>query len=346
MASEIKMVAISHIKPNPMRKPGKYPFDKHKLGTLRRSYRDVGMWPGVIGRKVVGGVEIAFGHHRTEAAREEYGGDHKIPIIIEDLDDRQMVQYFGRENLEDYNASFMVMQESWDGAKQFLRRESSRGPANNSEDLEIAQLLGWTRPDEKGKSGNRINDVASACANASRLIQGGYMAPEDLHGLAVNSVLQLVGRVISQHEMAEKMGKVTNRPPRDVEKVKKMTGRAGKVVARQIREGRVANKDIRGRVDVESFRATREAKQTPLFKAFASRLIDQIGKVAKDDAMAERFHEIQKALPTLSFEEDVAIVKHVGFACGQASERFAKWQKAFTEPQRRVVKLKEIAHDR
>src|SRR4249920_1969210 len=101
MASEIKHLALTSLAPNPMRKLAKYPFNEDKIAALRASIKDVGLWEGVIARKKGSEYQIAFGHHRVEASRKELGRDARIPIIVRDLSDEQMIQFMGRENLED-----------------------------------------------------------------------------------------------------------------------------------------------------------------------------------------------------------------------------------------------------
>jgi len=51
---------------------------------------------------VEGGVEIAYGHHRIEAAKRVYGDDHEIGITIRELSDIEMLRVMGLENSEDW----------------------------------------------------------------------------------------------------------------------------------------------------------------------------------------------------------------------------------------------------
>ena len=67
--SQVLTVKIEEVDANPFRRLGDYPYVQRKLDTLIKSINDVGLWEGVIGRKAGNRVEIAFGHHRVEAAR-------------------------------------------------------------------------------------------------------------------------------------------------------------------------------------------------------------------------------------------------------------------------------------
>jgi ParB-like chromosome segregation protein Spo0J len=92
--SELQQVRISSIDPNPMRQLEKYPYVERKIEALLRSIADVGLWEGVIGRKAGNRIQIAFGHHRVEAARrsKDIGNDGSIPIIVRELDDKKMLR--------------------------------------------------------------------------------------------------------------------------------------------------------------------------------------------------------------------------------------------------------------
>jgi ParB-like chromosome segregation protein Spo0J len=336
---QIIQVPTTSIDANPFRLLAVYPYVETKVASLVRSIADVGLWPSVIARRSGDRYQIAFGHHRIEAARQAKLDE--VALIIEDLSDKQMLEYMGRENMEDFNAEFLVMLESWEAATAYV---SSPDPAKIPQEADIAKLLGWTRVDPKAKDLHRPNHTAQACANASKLLADSYLTRKDLRGLSVQSVLDLCGRVIAHHQQIERMAKKTNRPAKEVAAAKRESGKAGVRVAKDVRAGRVAPKEIRGQVDVEAYRHAREAKkENPLFSMFGNSLIESIRKMASTDSAAEKFEEIKKSLALLTLDEDIEIVKRIAFECGSAAERFGKWQKAFADPKRKVVNLKEIA---
>lgn len=338
--SELVYVKLSAIDPNPMRQLKRYPFDKAKIDSLRQSIKDVGLWEGVIARKVGTRYQQAFGHHRIEAARKELGEDHKVPIIVRNLDDKEMLQFMGRENLEDYNANFMVMLETWEAAVGFLRRDR----AANLEAVDIAAVLGWVTIPQYKKSGDlAMKDVAQACSAAARLIAGGHLKRVDLTDLSVDAVRQLTQRMIAQIETLERMGRQTQRPAKEIEKAKATVGTAGQTVARDIREGRVASRDIRGRVDIESMRAAgRQEKPSPLFSSFGRSLVATLDRMLDTDTVGIKLSEIKDALKVIETDEDISVVSDVSYACGKVEKRAAKWRQTFENPTKRVVKLKEI----
>ena len=118
--SKIKQIKISQIDPNPHRDIGTFPFSEKKLKTLEHSIDHIGLWEGVIARPAGDRYQLAFGHHRLEAAR--LSGMKSIPLIVKDLDDEKMLQYMGAENNEDYSADFVVMLETWFAAKKHLEK--------------------------------------------------------------------------------------------------------------------------------------------------------------------------------------------------------------------------------
>ena len=71
------------------------------------------------------GCEIAFGHHRLEAARRL--GIGKVPLITDDLSNQQMLQFMGRENGEDYSAEFLVMLNTWGRRHKFPWKIKAEG---------------------------------------------------------------------------------------------------------------------------------------------------------------------------------------------------------------------------
>jgi ParB/Sulfiredoxin domain len=338
--SEIRVVSVASIDSNPLRKLKDYPFNEKKLEALMRSVADVGLWEGVIAREHNSRYQLAFGHHRVEAARRQNGKTARIPIIVRALTDEQMIQFMGRENLEDYNADFFVMLEAWEASLEYLGRDHGQKP----QDLEIARLLGWIEERSGSrKAEHKATSTALACSSAYQLIQGGYLKRVTLEGLSVFSVREICGRIVAQHEMLEKMAKNTARPPKEIEAAKKVSGKAGERTARDVKAGRVSPRNIRGTVDTHAYRHAREAKQqTPLFAMFGKQLIELIRRCALDDAIGEKLREIKKSMSLITTEEDLRLVKGIAFECEGASERFAHWQKAFTDPKTKVVPLKAI----
>jgi len=106
MASELKTVALSSLRPNPHRDLEQFPLLPEKVEALKESIAAVGFWEGVIARPAKDGYEIAFGHHRVEAARQALGAEARVPLIVRDLADVEMYHFMARENLEENGWDF------------------------------------------------------------------------------------------------------------------------------------------------------------------------------------------------------------------------------------------------
>jgi hypothetical protein len=252
-----------------------------------------------------------------------------------------MLKFMGRENTEDYNADFLILLEAWEAAERFLYRGTA---AVKPKAFDAARLLGWTRPDtSRPGAAERASDAANACASASELLQGGYFKRSELAGLTVHDARNVLDGVISQHRTIEKSAKIAGHTAQEVANAKRIVAKAGVATFDDIREGRVAKRDVRGTVDVHAYRLGKEAnRQTPLFEVFAKSLTSQIERVAAADSISEKLHEIVNALGSIQMAEDVETVKRVSFECGEAAERFSNWERKLANPKKRVVPLKQI----
>jgi hypothetical protein len=97
MVTEIKMVPLDKVKDSPFRNKKRNPIDTDKVKHIAESVTATDFWKGIQGREVGGFVEVAFGHHRIDAAR--LLGMKEIPIEVLNLSDAEMLQRMTRENL-------------------------------------------------------------------------------------------------------------------------------------------------------------------------------------------------------------------------------------------------------
>jgi ParB/RepB/Spo0J family partition protein len=336
MKSELKTVAPTSVDRNPHRDTGTYPYDKTKLNALINSMRDVGCWEGIIVRPHGRRYQAAFGHHRLEAARQL--GLSKIPVIVRDLSDEDMLKFMGRENGEDYRAQFLVLLETWDAAAQHLRAS-----ARTVSDKEVASFLGWTRHDERRTSNSRASDTASACAAASKLIAAGHMTRKDLEGLTVFVAKELATRAHQRIKQVTKLAK--EKPGRftddELEEVKADIGKGAKITAKKVREERVLQKDIRAEVDHQTHRAgVGRKKQSPLFNQYAKTITDSLSKMLRTDAMSDKLGEVVKAIPKVELKEDYRSLALITSDLERVGKRAFEWQ-AKIEKRVETAKAKE-----
>ena len=72
--------------------------------------------------------QLAFGHHRVEAARRVYGDEAEIKILVADLSDAQMLQFMAADNDEVFNLSPSFILEVVEAAIRFLEKDLTPSP--------------------------------------------------------------------------------------------------------------------------------------------------------------------------------------------------------------------------
>jgi hypothetical protein len=106
---------LTEIRSNPFRDLRRNPLNQEKVDELKESIHDTGFWNNVNARIGNDGKpEIAYGHHRIEAAQQE--GMTEVGLIIRVLSDSEMLKIMARENSETYKYSVLALLESVRGA--------------------------------------------------------------------------------------------------------------------------------------------------------------------------------------------------------------------------------------
>lgn len=221
--------AIKDIQANPFRHIDRYPIRADKVAALRESIRTTSFWSNVVARQRDGKAEIAYGHHRLRALREEYGPDERVELIIRDLPDEQMLKIMARENMEEWGTSAAVEHETVravveaygegkielppvapDAAPRYIRdapsfvagREPGARPAHPYTARTVGQFLGWMSP-----SGATQDKVENALA-ALQYIEEGLLAEADFDGLTTKqaeAVIEQARRAAAQREAAARL---------------------------------------------------------------------------------------------------------------------------------------------
>jgi len=331
--AELVVIETTSIDANPFRALDKYPYVERKIEALKRSIADVGLWEGVIGRRNGNRIEIAFGHHRVKAARDS--NLSRVAVIVRDLTDKQMLQFMGRENMEDYNADFLCMLETWEAGVRFF--PSAEGKAGRP--IDVARLLGWTRVSPERDS-DQLNNTASACNAAHALINGGHVERSDFTDITVKAAREICERAQSRNEQYERMGKAMLRPEIDLIRAKAHVGAAVKETLRQWRGGGIAEKDLRGTVDVNAYRQARsDPRPSPLFEQFGKDLANSISRMLKGDIAETKLEEVRKALGDVTLDDDKRVIARLDFELGELGERTAIWRKRIMPTEKKVSTL-------
>jgi hypothetical protein len=338
-------VPLNMIDINPHRRLGDYPYIERKVEALMRSYADIGMWPGgVVARKTGGRYQLAFGHHRKEAARRS--GMKAMALTIMDLSDEQMLGYMGRENMEDFNADFLVMLETWEAARDFLLGQ----PSKSIQPTNIARVLGWTVV-KSNRNTNFQNDTATACVAASELIAEKLIQRSALEGLTVKEAREVCGgaRKIARQitEISEQVGAKKE----DIAAARKQVGKAVTRTLADLKDKQVkgvTGKNLRETVAVNTYRFAKEARKeskVPLFAVFAKSLVAQIARWNNSDTVKDKIDEMIKSLPSLELLEDLQALDRVVLALEHSVMRNEASINNLCAKPAAVVKLRAIEGD-
>lgn len=203
---------ISEIQANPFRHVDRYPIRQDKVAALRESLRTTGFWDNVVARLVDGKPQIAYGHHRLFALREEYEPSHEVNLIIRKLSDDAMLKIMARENMEEWGTSAAVEHETVRAVVEAYAEGRIELPEPTAQRLRfapsfaygsslvartagedhpydaqgVASFLGWTEP-----SGRPQDKVHNALA-ALQFIEEGILTEADFDGLTTKQAEAVV----------------------------------------------------------------------------------------------------------------------------------------------------------
>jgi len=337
--SELVTVPLEEIDSNPYRDLATYPFMEVKVNALKRSIKTVGLWEGVIARKVDDRYQTAFGHHRIEAARQY--GLTEASIILRDLDDKQMLQFMGRENMADYNADFLTMLQTWDAAVGYMPSKDGKP----YQPIELASLLGWTQ--DRSYGGVQLNRTAEACNSTHKLLKSGNLKRSDLANNTVSQVREICVRANADIDRIRKTAKKNKRPVAEIKAAEKRIIQAVIQTAKESRLGTVAQKDLRSTVGINAYRADRAAKKpTPILAVYIQQVKRNINSMLDGDATETKLEHIEEALGSITLAADVLAVSQLQGALTLLASRATKLAEAMVIPTATTtVKLGELSNE-
>lgn len=230
--AELKEVKLDLLDPNPFRDGGggnpaatwvsveeAYGYDETKLAELMGSFRANGVWAGMIARPMGKRYQLAFGHHRAEAARRIAAlgeGPDRIPLIIEELSDDEMVKRMAAENSEEYGHDFALgvmnaveavvraygaglvkLEEPLARTREDALRyapgfTSTASTPTSYTALSVGKYLGWTRKSTGNTQELQATDRVKVALNALELIEKGVLSRTKLKGKTHSDVQELV----------------------------------------------------------------------------------------------------------------------------------------------------------
>ena len=128
---EIVQINIDELRPNPYQ-PRKI-FNKEALEELATSIKEYGVFQPIIVKKSIKGYEIIAGERRVKASK--LAGLEKIPAIIRDFTDNEMMEIALLENLQRENLSSIEEAIAYKKLQEALRLTQE----------ELAKKLGKSR---------------------------------------------------------------------------------------------------------------------------------------------------------------------------------------------------------
>jgi hypothetical protein len=173
--------ALGDIRPNPFRNIDRYPINRDKVEKLKESINRTDFWDNLVARIGSDGKpEIGYGHHRMVALREMYPDDHRVSLIVRDLDDAAMLHVMADENMQEWQSDGSVIVETVRAVRDFLSPglESTGGRPSNGT-AAIVSFLGW--PEFRVRESIRIIEDEEA----------GTLLPEDTTGLSIKQASEM-----------------------------------------------------------------------------------------------------------------------------------------------------------
>ena len=247
-------IPVRALKPNPFRNIERYPISRDKVDALKRSIKDTTFWDNLLVREAPDGkgYEITFGHHRKIALEELIKENPKYPKSIEaqvrDLTDTQMARMMAHENMQEWESSATVEQETIRAiiegyADGKITLESPNGVESGGR-LRFAPRFGidpgahgdrpYTVKTLAGFLGWGESKVEKALSGLSA-VEEGVADDEDFHGLSPTAADEVA---IAARRIAKETGSKS--------KAKKVV----KQIAKDVRAGHVSTRGIKTRAEI------------------------------------------------------------------------------------------------
>ena len=160
-AEQIVEIPLVGLRPNPYQ-PRKI-FDEESLEELSNSIKEHGVFQPIIVKKAIQGYEIIAGERRVKAAQK--AGLEKIPAIIKDFNDTEMMEIALLENLQRENLSAIEEANAYKKLQQTLNL-SHEGLAKRlgKSRSHITNMLGLLTLPEKVQEAVQNNEISMAHA--------------------------------------------------------------------------------------------------------------------------------------------------------------------------------------
>lgn len=356
MKVSIQRVALSDILPNRYRKMESYHISEEKIAALLQSYDNSGFWDGSLQArphpKKAGKFEIAFGHHRIEAAKR----DKKIAevgLVVTNRSDADMLRMMADENREEFKGDHLVAIETIAATiEAFARREIELPPVEAKTNKAhiyalpdgrgyslptIAKFLSWTKRDGDGvQPTNACRLAFEAYHERANIVPALQTLPEE------HRTRQSTTAVLSAVKSARTIARRANKSSREIDAAAQ---RAARETVRRIRKGDIATK-VRDEA-AKIGRASAGVKRSPLE---ITQFVEQRAAGLRTRAVnleVEVNGLLSEILPYRN-QIELATLDHLlealTFADGRLRDLFRRWIERFTKrtlrdvtPRRRLL---------
>lgn len=293
---------IKDILPNPFRHIERYPLRPEKIQALRESIRTTGYWRNILARPAPAGkAEIAYAHHRMEALRQEFGPEHKIELILQELDDTAMLQIMARENMEEWGTSAAIEHETVravveayaagriqldppapDTSRHHLRYAPSfvmgdprlHGGERPYTAKTVGRFLGWMQIDKQTKRpGDEPQAKVGEALSALEFIEEGILDANAFEGLKTKEAMAVISE-------ARKARERRIRAAKEAEEAAKKWAAEKAAAERRAAEAKV--REEAARKEREAAAAERRAREAEAAKAKERKERERAEAAAKD----------------------------------------------------------------
>lgn len=302
----IQRIAIRDLEPNPYRHIDKYQIVEEKVERLIASYGESGFWDGSIQVRPhptkAGKFQLAFGHHRKEAAKR--AGLKELGVVVAARDNATMLRMMASENAEEFKHSPLVAQETVGavveayGAGEIdleaVHPETPKGtvkvlqPGKTYTLQTVAHFLGWVTRDGMASRNCRIAFDAWHAKQDHGVDVPKYVAqipPERQTTLAAEAILTSVKAATRAGEKAHLSKPEVSRAVKAAaqEVVDQFTS---KKFSRDIEDG--ARRAGRDSADAVAHQVGKRVETLPTIQVYAKKLI------AKCEGSTGRYDDVLK----------------------------------------------------
>ena len=200
---DIIKIPLNEIRSNPYQ-PRKT-FDEEKLKELSLSIKEHGIIEPIIVKKSIKGYELVAGERRTKAAK--LAGFTKIPAIIRDFDDEQMMEIALIENIQRENLNAIEEARAYDIIIKTngITQEELATKFGKSRSY-ITNMLGLLNLSNKVQESILKNEISMSHARAISKIES-YETQEEILGKIIKEHLSVrdIEKLISGEDISKRV---------------------------------------------------------------------------------------------------------------------------------------------